>query len=252
MNSGKQEPTRRQFVFEDSRPASKPESKSRLAARALSNAAVERRLARQGGCNSAERLADAERLESNAAELMKPVGVPTIRSGEVVYAPGNARPPRTIVDTLENPDGTALEASVARTELLLSDNADFVALAVDAAASMNAGNSFEKMLAHQLAALHTLTMKTAMRVLEFEKKLAASYDGVRQVDSVEFSRMAQATARLSSAFQDGLITMQRLHTGGAQTMTIRHVTVEAGAQAVIGNVRPGDPRAGKRGRGKPK
>jgi len=54
------------------------------------------------------------------------------------------------------------------------------------------------------------------------------------------------------SFQDGLLTRQRLRNGSAQTMTIRHVTVEAGGQAVIGNVKRGGRPAGRTtGRGNP-
>ena len=40
----------------------------------------------------------------------------------------------------------------------------------------------------------------------------------------------------------GLLTLQRLRTGGNQTVTVQHVNVESGAQAVIGNVRTGGAR----------
>jgi hypothetical protein len=146
---------------------------------------------------------------------------------------------------LSNPDQAAVEASLARTDLLLSAQTDIVALAVDAAASAKASNSFEKMLAHQLALIHVLAMKTGARALDFEKRQGEYGDGLKQADSVELARLAAATSRLSAAFQDGLVTLQRLRNGSAQTMTIRHVTVEAGGQAVIGNVKPGGRRAGR-------
>ena len=41
------------------------------------------------------------------------------------------------------------------------------------------------------------------------------------------------------AFQSGMLTLQKLRTGGNQTVTVQHVNVEAGAQAVIGNVQTG-------------
>jgi hypothetical protein len=158
-----------------------------------------------------------------------------------------------IADTLTNPDQAAIEASVSRSELLLSGQTDIVALAVDAATSAKANNSLEKMLAHQLALIHTLAMKTGVRALEFEKRQGAWGEGFKQADSVELGRLAQATSRLSSSFQDGLLTLQRLRNGSSQTVTVRHVTVEAGGQAVIGNVKPGGRRAGKElGRGRPK
>jgi hypothetical protein len=210
-------------------------------------------LAQRGGKNAAVYLAEAERIESVAAALMKPDGSPTVRSGEVAFVPGDSGPSSVIADTLAHPDTAAIEASITRTELLLTANTDIVALGVDAAASAKADNSLEKMLAHQIAALHALTMKTATRALEFERRLETSSGGGKQADTVEFSRLVQAASRASSAFQDGLITMQRLRNGNSQTMTIRHISIEAGAQAIIGDVKPGGRRAGKaRGRGRPK
>jgi len=218
------------------------EPKSRLAARALNNAAGERRAGQGRGQIAAARLADAERLEANAAALMKLAGAPTVRSGEVTHVPGGSGPPREIVDTLSDPDQVAIDASVARTDLLLSLPADIFALSVDAAESANANNSYEKMLAHQLGLAHALLMKTGGRALEFEKRRGVGGDGFRQADSVELGRLSQAVSRLSLAFQGGLLTLQRLRNGGTQTVTVRHVTVQSGAQAIIGNVKAGGGR----------
>lgn len=55
-------------------------------------------------------------------------------------------------------------------------------------------------------------------------------------DRVEACRCINAAARLMSVFQDGLLTLQRLRIGGNQTVTVQHVTVASGGQAVIGNV----------------
>jgi hypothetical protein len=49
-----------------------------------------------------------------------------------------------------------------------------------------------------------------------------------------------------SVFQDGLLTLQRLRTGGNQTVTVQHVNVAPGGQAVIGNVQAGGSK--RRGR----
>jgi hypothetical protein len=58
---------------------------------------------------------------------------------------------------------------------------------------------------------------------------------------------------LCLSFQGGLLVLQRLKNGGSQTVTVRHVTVQTGAQAVIGNVNGGGRRASKvPRRGKPK
>jgi hypothetical protein len=81
-------------------------------------------------------------------------------------------PVSEIAYTLRDPDQAAIDAAVKRTELLFSPAADFVALAVDAAVSVKADNSLEKMLAHQLALIDMLAMNTGARALEFEKRHA--------------------------------------------------------------------------------
>jgi hypothetical protein len=252
-NETQESKTRRVNLLDDRQPVSKPETRSRLAARALRNAAAERKLASHGGQNVAGYLAEAERIEAFAAGLMQSQGPPTVKCGEVIGVSGDSGPSREITDTLSNPDQVTVEASVARTDLLLSVPADIVPMAIDAAASAKAGNSFEKMLAHQLALTHVLAMKTGARALDFEKRQSEYSGGLRQADSVELSRLSQTTSRLCSAFQSGLLTLQRLRNGSSQTVTVRHVTVEAGAQAIIGNVKPGGRRAVRTlGRGKSK
>lgn len=55
-------------------------------------------------------------------------------------------------------------------------------------------------------------------------------------DQTEACRCLNTAARLMSTFQDGLVTLQRRRTGGKQVVTVQHVNVESGAQAVINNV----------------
>jgi hypothetical protein len=250
MGEDMDDPKRRRVVLMDPRPVTRSESKSRLAARALSNAGVERRSLQCGGPGAPVHLEDAQRLEAVAAALMKPSGTPTVKCGEVTFVPGDSGPSREITDTLRNPDQAAIDASVARTDLLLSVPGDIVPLAIDAATSANARNSIEKMLTHQMAVIHKLIMRDGARALEIDQRAG---DGeLKQSDAAELSRLSQAISRLSSAFQGGMLTLQRQRNGGSQTVTVRHVTVEAGAQAIIGNVKGGGGRTDNPGRGKRK
>jgi len=141
-----------------------------------------------------------------------------------------------IRDTLaEGATRIAEEASIRRTDLLMQPSFDVVALAVDAADSIGAGNSLEKMLAHQMAVAHEASLRLMNRALAYE----AGARSMREGDSVEACRLTNAAARLMSVFQDGLLTLQRLRSGGNQTVTVQHVNVASGAQAVIGNVQTG-------------
>jgi hypothetical protein len=144
----------------------------------------------------------------------------------------------------------AEEASIRRTDLLMQPSFDAVALAVDAADSIDAGNSLEKMLAHQMAVAHEASLRLLNRALE-RAGYESSMGAMREGDSIEACRMTNAAARLMSVFQDGLLTLQRLRTGGAQTVTVQHVNVASGGRAVVGNVQTGTGGAKRRG-GNPK
>ena len=136
----------------------------------------------------------------------------------------------------EGADRIAEDASLRRTDLLMQPSFNAVAMGIDAAEAIGAGNSLEKMLAHQMAVAHEATMRLMDQALSFE---------ARQ-DSVESCRLANTAARLMGVFQDGLLTLQRLRSGGNQTVTVQHVNVQAGAQAVIGNVGTGGRKRGGR------
>ena len=44
---------------------------------------------------------------------------------------------------------------------------------------------------------------------------------------------AGATARVMTSFQHGLLTLQCMRTGGQQVVTVQHVEVRDGGQAVV-------------------
>ncbi|MGK7871423.1 hypothetical protein [Falsiroseomonas sp. E2-1-a20] len=60
------------------------------------------------------------------------------------------------------------------------------------------------------------------------------------MQSIEAARMARAAARVLECSQRGALTLDRLRNGGRQTVTVQHVTVQEGGQAVIaGTVKRG-------------
>jgi len=67
--------------------------------------------------------------------------------------------PECLNAPLAIPDLAAVEASLDRNRLLLQSGTDVAAMALDAANSIQASNSLEKMLAHQMAATHKLVME---------------------------------------------------------------------------------------------
>lgn len=152
--------------------------------------------------------------------------------GEVVREQVMGLGPRRAVvrDTLlDGADRIAEDASVARTGLLaLPGFTGTVAAGIDASESIGAENSVEKMLAHQLAAAHEAGLRFLDRAL-------------RHDDTVEAARLANTAARLIGTFQDGMLALQRIRAGGAQTVVVQHqhVNVESGGQAVVANVTRG-------------
>lgn len=145
------------------------------------------------------------------------------------------------LDTLKTPGIVPEEASVKRTDLLLQDSLDITAMAIDAATSIEASNSLEKMLAHQMTLAHELVMKSgnaAMRELEklqSKQKIGKYY----QEEAIEYQRLANSTAKLMNAYSTHLLALQKIRSGGNQTMTVQHVHVNDGGQAVIGNINKG-------------
>lgn len=168
--------------------------------------------------------------------------------GECEAAPPDDSTKRNYIrNTLaEGATRVAEDASIRRTDLLMQRSFDVTALAIDAAESVEASNSIEKMLAHQMAVAHEASMRLMDRALSYD----AGGRAMREGDSVEACRLANTAARLMSAFNDGALTLQKLRTGGSQTVTVQHVNVTSGGRAVIGNVSAGGRgRRGSNGKG---
>lgn len=187
------------------------------------------------------RLADA--LDKEADALVAIPEPPITNMGEVCKPHIAGLPNRYwLFNTL--PDGNLIteEASITRTDLLIQPNVDISALALDAAQTIKADNSLEKMLAHQLALTHEMVMKLGNAAMGEVQKIqhpTTHGNGLRQGDAIELQRLTNSVARLQASFQQGMLTMQKLRTGGNQTVTVQHVNVGAGGQAVIGNVTGG-------------
>ena len=224
----------------------KPKSLTEMATRDQREAYIERR------CKPIPIMAPL--YENRADELLMLAGPPDIGpGGEVVlthsapecaaseHVPTESR--FAIRDTLaQGANRIAEDASIRRADLLLQPSFDALALGIDAAESIGAANSLEKMLAHQMAVAHEAALRLINRALSYD----AGGREMRVGDSVEACRLSNAAARLMSAFNDGVATLHRLRTGGNQTVTVQHVTVAPGGQAVIGNVQTGGPKRGGR------
>lgn len=128
-----------------------------------------------------------------------------------------------LVNTLTEPKIAALEASNHRTELLTMLGTDIAAMALDAAATVEAANSLEMMLAHQMAAIHQLSMKMAHRASLIQDPAVAV-------------KTMNAAMKGFSTYQGGLAALRHLRGTQQQHIVVQHVNVASGGQAMVGNV----------------
>ena len=149
------------------------------------------------------------------------------KSKEVTPANGETVPPQAdklFYDTLTVPDIAAVEASFDRSRLLTEQGADVAAMALDVANTIQAGNSSEKMLAHQLAAMHKVAMEMIGSVVPHSRDAAIQ------------NRRLNAAVRCMTAYQQGLLTLRKLRQNGNQRITVQYVSLNNGSQAALGNV----------------
>ncbi len=137
-------------------------------------------------------------------------------------------------DTVKDPNMITASAQVDR--LRLTEEAGALDIALDATDTIQPQNSFEKMLAHQLSALHVLAMRQmgkAERWCDFASPDNEYNDN--QAANVEAARCTNAAAKAAQVFQQGLLTLQRLRCGGKQQVNVVHqyVQVNDGGQAAV-------------------
>ncbi|MDA1044999.1 MAG: hypothetical protein O3C57_07230 [Verrucomicrobia bacterium] len=92
----------------------------------------------------------------------------------------------------------------------------------------------ETMIATQMAAVHMATMTFAQRL--------SNVQNIAQQDSAE-----RAFNKLARTFTTQIEALKRYRTGGEQKVTVKHVTVNDGGQAIVGNVTTGGGGAAKKG-----
>lgn len=96
-------------------------------------------------------------------------------------------------------------------------------------------DELEAMLAVQMAAIHQATMMMARRLNHVEN--------IPQQDAAE-----RALNKLARTYAMQMEALKRYRTGGQQKVTVEHVTVNAGGQAIVGAVHSASPQGRKQGR----
>jgi hypothetical protein len=86
-------------------------------------------------------------------------------------------------------------------------------------------DQLEAMLAAQMAAVHVASMSLAQQL--------ANADTVQHQDSAE-----RAFNRLTRTFSTQMGALKRYRARAEQNVTVQHVSVESGGQAVVGNIAP--------------
>lgn len=195
-------------------------------------------------CDYLEKLERLKRADSfikrGQAYLATPETMVPVAGGEMVtVAPTDpSLPPEDwspqeeaewLIDRTKNPDRVAAQASHDR--LNLADQSGCAVLALDASDSVKGANSLEKMLIHQMAAIHRHAMKMTARIEE-----ATNPD--------EIVKLVGAATRLMGAFQNGFLTLSKVRTGGKQQVVVQHVNVTGDAQAVVAG-QMGYPQGGR-------
>jgi hypothetical protein len=181
--------------------------------------------------------ASAVNQRTEADRLLKP---PEALAGSVetelvpAVRPNETPPPVRfhMVSTLADPNSISVDASEQRAYAAMGANV--LSPAFDTAVTAGATSSIEKMICHQLAAVHYAGMEMLKRVQE------ANLTSTPQVDLV---RLTNAAVRLFEVFQTGSLALQKLKTGGKQHVVVQHqqlVNVSSGGQAVVaGKVKQG-------------
>ena len=93
--------------------------------------------------------------------------------------------------------------------------------------SVEPKDEIEALLAAQMAAVH-------VAVLTFARRLGG-VDTIQQQDSAE-----KALNKLARTFATQVEALKRYRTGGEQKVTVEHVHVHEGGQAIVGNIESGE------------
>ncbi len=183
--------------------------------------ALSKRARAAGDVEAAQTSSSHAARHQAAVRAMHDRGTQQARSVRIVNTEAIPAEKGYLRDTLSDPDIAAIESSVTRGELLMGN--DILALGVDVSNTVRAANTAEKLLAHEIALAHKVAMTQA-------KKAENERDPHLEVKRLQLS------ARMMATVQQGVLALQKLKTGGTQSVVVQHVHVEAGGQAVVGNL----------------
>jgi hypothetical protein len=178
-----------------------------------------RRARMAGELEQAQKLNNQATWHHEVSDLVREQGNRLVQTAVVVNNEVLSAKSVAFKDTLSDPDLAAIESSETRGRLLKIN--DVVALGVDISNTVQANNTAERVVAHEIAVAHKVAMEQAVRASHESDPL------------LELKRL-QVSARRMTVAQQGLLTLQKLKTGGTQNVVVQHVHVESGGQAIVG------------------
>ena len=202
---------------------------------------------------------DSSRADDYRAQALAPLSGEMIvhgAGGELVPTDsGKGAAEWRLLDTVENPNYVTADAS--RGRLDLAQQAGALEEALDAADTIEARDSLERMLAHQLATVHVSAMKMSADLNRRLDYLANVRGEESERVNIQATRLAGAVGRLMSTYQQGMMTLQRFRSGGSKpslcstSKQIRAVgwSSPARSDGGRGGRRPAKTRANARRRG---
>jgi hypothetical protein len=133
--------------------------------------------------------------------------------------------------TLNHPNSIHQTASLDR--LILAEATGYQEICIDAADTIGAKNSLEKMLAHQMALCHTQGMNLVIKAGKVR-------------DDIVALKMLNTATRFMEVYQKGFEAIHKVKRGNRQTVIVKYqqVNVTDGGQAVVA-----DSTGGGMGRG---
>lgn len=183
---------------------------------------------------------EADRLDAEAEMLLHvhEDAIPSLIGPGGEVETGRRVESSRLIDTLtEGPDMVAVDAS--RHRLGLAAGTGAMALALDAANTVQAKNSLEKMIIQQTSAAHVAAMELQAEARALLGRLA---EGDRCfVDlATAATRLMSTSARMMEVSQRGMMALHRLRSSGRQPLVVQHVNVSEGGQAIFaGEMRDG-------------
>lgn len=177
--------------------------------------------------NSRSLLAEAETCENTANMMLalEDEGEELVGGEIAVREEGDCEV--ALSHQIELKNQPMVEARASRERLTLAEKADVMIMAADAASSIEEPNSLEKMLAHQMAAAHSMAMNLFAQASQKIESINS------QIDINHTSLLIGQANRLMKTYQSGLQTLLKAKKGGRQEVVVQHINVEKDAQAVV-------------------